>query len=260
MDTSNYKTLNQTGRYENTTSEKYAVIPTARVLSLLADHGWSPTKVLEARTVKPEKQGFQKHLVRLTNPSFGNERLDVRDSRPELILTNSYDGLAAFHLTIGLFEKVCANGLIVSKSTLNDQVIRHVGFTDDKVAQAVENAVGRFDLAYRERNYMKEIRLDDEEQNNFARMAAEIRYPGQGDKVSRDSLLARRHYQQYEPTLWNTFNAVQENFMRGYARIHVESLGLRKTTRITSPAEDVRLNQGLWDLAINYGAYLSERF
>ncbi len=95
-----------------TVSSRYTFIPTTRVLDILADYGWTPTKISETKTRKPEMKGFQKHIVRLMNNEL-NQSIGVQGSIPQIVVTNAHAGTAAFNLSIGLLEKVCLNGLVV---------------------------------------------------------------------------------------------------------------------------------------------------
>ncbi len=75
----------------------------------------------------------------------------------------------------------------------------------------------------------------------FARQALKLR--GVPEKVAAKgnaeylakSLLAARRYEDRGQNLWEVFNRVQENIIRG----------VRGTRRITSAARDTELNKGL---------------
>ena len=72
-------------------SEKYKFIKTSDVLESLQQIGWSPRQMSEVRARKPHTKGFQKHLIRLTNPNFDTAKT-VGEEVPELVLTNSHNG------------------------------------------------------------------------------------------------------------------------------------------------------------------------
>ena len=131
----NLASVNQDHAKE-TVSSKYSFIPTNRVLNTLKEAGWIPIKAQESRVRKENKQGFQKHLIRLQNinyNSFGNLQSPLPQITPEIILSSAHDGGASFCLMAGLFRTICANGLIVADSMFGAHKIRHLGYTDDKV-------------------------------------------------------------------------------------------------------------------------------
>lgn len=60
-------------RAASTVSEKYRFIPTTQALTVLADYGWMPVQAKQANTRIAEKQGFQKHALRLVNANLNRE-------------------------------------------------------------------------------------------------------------------------------------------------------------------------------------------
>ena len=75
-------------------SNKYQFIKTSDVLESLSSLGWNPREMSEVRARKPHTKGFQKHLIRLSNPEF--KTVNVGDEVPELVLTNSHNGKNSF--------------------------------------------------------------------------------------------------------------------------------------------------------------------
>jgi hypothetical protein len=61
-----------------------------------------------------------------------------------------------------------------------------------------------------------------------------------------DLLTAKRKVDE-QPTLWHTYNTVQENIIKGGFQ-----LNNRQARAINNPVEDFVLNQGLWQLADAY--------
>ncbi len=94
------------------TSEKYAHIPTDKIIDDMSALGWG---VVDAKEVKARKSvGFQKHLVVFRNNDIQITAEDGDNVFPQILLTNSHDGKNAFTFTAGLFRMVCENGLVVS--------------------------------------------------------------------------------------------------------------------------------------------------
>jgi hypothetical protein len=94
----------------------------------------------------------------------------------------------------------------------------------------------------------KSIELKREQELALAESALELRWDGEAFSVEPQEVLRRRHYEQRTPTLWNTYNAIQENVIRGGVR-QVKSDGRRSRARaVKSVKEDLRLNKALWTL------------
>ena len=59
-----------------------------------------------------------------------------------------------------------------------------------------------------------------------------------------------RRVEDQDPTLWNTFNVVQENLVKGGLRVVNPETSRRSRTRgVTSISENAKLNKALWVLA-----------
>lgn len=238
----------QTQRNPHTTSERYSFIPTTHALSVLAEHGWLPARAAEARVTKEENRGYQRHMVRLQNPAFDRDLLDVGDAYPEIVLVNAHGGGAAFQLYLAMLEKVCGNGLIVDRGVSDHYRVPHVGYTADKVGDAVSAITDGFPKVFARREEFKAIRLDRDEQHAYAKAAIELRFDGERYAVEPSEVLRARRWQQAEPTLWNTFNAVQENVIRGGVRQRRGDGSRVRSRAVGSITENVRLNRALWRL------------
>jgi hypothetical protein len=248
MDIDTFASINQTEKNPLTTSDRYSFIPTRRVLDVLAGHGWQPVKAQEARVVNTSNRGFQRHMVRLRNDHVGRE-MNVGDVIPEIALVNSHGGGSSFQLYVALLEKVCSNGLIVERGTASHYRVNHTGYTDDKVSLAISGIVRFFPEVLARRESMQRICLEESARFSLAQAAARLRFGAEANRVAATDLLMVRHSGQSEPTLWNTFNVVQENAIQG-GLLTLARNGLRLRTRpIRAIDESVRLNRGLWHLA-----------
>ncbi len=107
-------------------SDKYVQTPTSRVVEDLMNLGWVVTKVQEVKSRK--YKGFQKHLVVFRNPDIMIKGENGDDSFPQILLTNSHDGKAAFNFRVGIFRLVCSNGLVISDADFNNVSIRHTNY------------------------------------------------------------------------------------------------------------------------------------
>lgn len=233
-----------------TVSSRYTFIPTTRVLDILADYGWTPTKISETKTRKPEMKGFQKHIVRLMNNEL-NQSIGVQGSIPQIVVTNAHAGTAAFNLSIGLLEKVCLNGLVVERGNhdeANSFSIRHQGFNDAVVEEKIKTLGAEMPSVLAQIDSFRAMLLTRNEQRAFAEAAIELRFDGEKYAVQPDELLMVRHSEQSAPTLWNTFNVVQEAVIQGGVTQRRKNGTRIHSRRITGIDADLRLNRALWRL------------
>jgi hypothetical protein len=246
MELAHFSAITQTRRNPVTTTEKYQFVPTTEALGILARHGWHPVQVQQARVRKPEFEGYQQHAVWLESPVL-TERLQVGDRViPRVLLRNSHKGDASFRLFPALFEKVCANGLIVSRPG-GDYRIRHVGFAPWKVTTAIDAITRNAPRSLDTRRRWEGLRLGVKQQLRFAQQAVPLRWSG-GHTVEPWELLQFRP-EQSDGSLWSVFNAVQEAVLGGgvpFLRPD-NSRGVSRAVRGIDAV--VSINQGLWRLA-----------
>jgi len=242
------------------TSSKYSFIPTIRFADTLRDQGWNPVNAREQRVLNADRQGYQKHIIRFQhadNMAVGKEIV------PEIILTNSHDARSSFKLMAGLFRLVCTNGLVIADAMLASVTIRHSGYTDDAVRNASDYMLEGMPRMIGGIDKYRNIELLPQEAEIFAASAAMIRWNKETEEdlpIRPVELLRRRRNADNDNTLWNTFNAVQENLTKGGYRMkpkpapdnqrrsfHRPDRG-RKARAINSINEDVRINRALWTL------------
>jgi hypothetical protein len=165
------------------------------------------------------------------------------------MLVNSHMGSASFQLKLSLFRCVCKNQLVVSSATLADIRIGHSRYAPQRVAEGIDQIVGMLPMIHDQVSRFKAIELSRSEAQAFAEAALPLRFDTETHEVRPDSLLARHRYADQGPTLWNTFNAVQENVIRGGVRTQsVETGRVQRSKRVGSLSEDIRLNTALWTL------------
>jgi hypothetical protein len=231
----------------STVSDKYGFIPTTRPVQVLKDFGWFPVAVQEAGTRNEDKQGYQRHVIRFAHQDY-NREMAVGGTIPQLILTNDHSGTSAFEFLVGLFEKVCSNQLCVSRGNAARIKVLHRGYADLQVENSVRSIMADLPTVLGSVDRFKAIDLKREQELALAAAAIELRWDGEAFEVKPEEVLHRRHYEQKAPTLWNTYNAVQENVIRGGVR-QVNAKGSRTRARaVKSVTEDIRLNKALWTL------------
>lgn len=247
IETSHYPTIGQSVAHGNT-SDRYQFVPTSRMLTVLADYGWHPSKVMEARTRKSENLGFQKHIVRLRNET--QLPVQVGEYVPEIVLINSHMGTCAFSLMAGIFRLVCLNGLVTGDSFACEKV-RHTGYADEIAETSVRLITESMPKTIEAVQSFKGIKLLDSERQAFADSAIElIKDPEDKYSIKPSELLrVRRWNDKQDESLWGTLNVVQENVMKGGLRRY-DVNGRRNATRAVKNIDrNIGLNRALWSLA-----------
>lgn len=222
----------------------YKLFKTADVISALKEEGFYPVYA-KTNGIRTNDVNTKKHLVRFTHRDYLETSLSVNEERPELVLTNSHDGSSSFHIMAGLFRKVCANGLMVG-SSIEDARVRHIGHTFDevinsslKIARSLHDVMSTVDS-------MKGIMLDERQRKDLAAEMAEFRFDKSQIKTPENLLTLRRYEDNWSPSLYNTFNVIQENMIRGGQIVND-----RLMRPINNIDNEVKINRNMWDVAYN---------
>ena len=235
-----------------TTSEKYAHIPTNRILEDMQTLGWG---VVDAKEVKARKQiGFQKHLIVFRNNDIVINGSDGDTVYPQVLLTNSHDGKNAFTFTAGLFRLVCENGLVVSTQEFENMKIRHYGYDFETLQNTIKAMVEKLPLTVESMNKFKATELAQDQALDFAKRAIECRFTEEeieNVKIDWDDLLTPTRPEDQGNNLWSVFNVIQEKLVHGMFN-YTYGTKNRKARKIKNFKQDMVLNEKLYDLALEY--------
>ena len=138
-----YNTVNATGPAPGM-SPRYSFIPTTTAVGILADSGWQPVQVTQARTRDPFKAAFGTHSLRFQNTAL-SQNLKVGSTIPQIALRNGHSGESAFVLDLALLELRCLNGLMADLGGKEQMRITHRGFDVSEFEKALRDLVGNFD-------------------------------------------------------------------------------------------------------------------
>jgi hypothetical protein len=233
-------------------SSKYSHIPTSKIIDDMDSLGW---KVVDAREVKARyNKGFQKHLIVFRNPDImiNGENNDV--VYPQILLTNSHDGKNSFAFTAGLFRLICENGLVISTQQFESIKLRHFGYTFDELQDKIHSIVNRLPLTVESMNLMKSIKLEQEQIIEFAKKAVEVRFGELETKritINYADLVSATRPEDEGDDLWSIFNVIQEKIISGDFN-YVAGNKSRKARKIKNFNQDIKVNQQLFDLALEY--------
>jgi len=228
-------------------SGRYGQYTTYNVIDALRTEGFEVTNAFAQGSRKQQNNPFGRHCVRLTHHDF-LDTLKPEDERPEIVVINSNDGTSSFRVIAGVFRLVCSNGLVVSTEEFGNARIRHFRNNDfnaviDASLQVAEQAKEAFDTIEK----MKSINLSESQQKEFAEFAAKIRFKyNKNAKINNayNLLIPRRVEDTLKPTVWNTYNVLQENCIKGG-----QIIGTRPLRPLNNISHNVEVNEGLWKRA-----------
>ena len=232
-------------------SDKYTFIPTTTVLESLRSEGWLPVKALQSRVNGDGPKGFQKHAITLRRD---NKALNLGDAVIQALLVNSHDRSSAYQLHAGIFVLACTNGLMVADGTFGRISIRHMGNSTEDVLSASHQIITEAPRLGEIVREMKGVELNEKRQLEFAGKALELKWEAGKAPIQPYQLLTAHRYADNKTDLWNTFNRIQENLIRGGLRGRTATNHRTKTREIVSIGQNVNLNKELWTLAESYVA------
>lgn len=234
------------GTAHERTSRSYTFLSTQKVLEALDRAGFRPVQASQTAS-RVRSPLHARHMVRLRRTY---ESVELRDSVPELVLTNSHDGSAAYHLRIGIYRTVCRNGLVICDGTFPVWRVAHRGDILDELISAALQMTERFEALAGEVERMERTVLQIEGRLAFAGQAVEIRYPdGRPNGLDPAKLLIPRRQEDVGNDAWRMLNVVQEHLLRGGVRLPEEHGRRRSTRGLSSIRQNVRVNTALWEAA-----------
>ena len=240
----------------STTSKHYVHISTEQVIDDMSSLGWN---VVDAKQVNARKNpGFQKHMV-----VFGNDDVIVNGDdgdtvMPRILMTNSHDGKNSFSFRAGLYRLVCSNGLVIADAEFANMKIRHMGYDLTELKTVINEIVEKLPLTVECMNKLKSKQLSKEEKAEFAKGALATRLSEKElSNVTSDQILDLLEPTRVEDKgddMWNVFNVIQEKIIHGMFDVYGVSGKVRKARKIKNFRQDTKVNQELYQLAVDYAA------
>lgn len=228
-------------------SERYAYIPTFKVIDALRREGFAPTQAGQSAS-RLGRSLHTKHMIKFSRlDAQGPQR--VGDTVPQVALVNSHDGSSAYSLIAGLYRLVCSNGLMVADSTVESIRVPHTGDIVNRVIEGSYTVIEGAGKAAEVSDDWRAITLTDAEAGTYANAAALLRWDGdKGAPIHPTQMLKTRRSEDNARDLWTTFNVVQENLVRGGQRGR-DANARRFTVRPVNGIDgNVKLNRALWAL------------
>jgi len=231
-------------------SPKYQFTPTFEVIEHMQDMGYVLTGVKQSKSNVELRKNWGIHITRFQHPDlYIKDPQGMIEARPEVVLINSHDGTRPIQFEMGLFRLVCENGLVVKDRDMGSFRERHTKLNFQEVKNLMDEKVSGLQEVVGKISQWNMKEMTDKQRFNFAMDALALRIgtdrPAEQYEIM-DILTAKRKVDE-QPTLWHTFNTVQENLIKGGFQ-----LNNRQARAINNPVEDFNLNQGLWQLADSY--------
>ncbi len=196
-----------------TVSDKYAFVPTHKLLDIFRDAGYYPIMASESKA-REENQGYQKHIIQFR--SLENLlRPNAKDEYEDIVLTNSHNRTSSFIVDLAIFRIVCSNMLVVPSKSFVHHSIVHVGFNKNKVKNAIAEVTSYMPKIKELVATFKSIHLTKAEEQMLANAAIDIRFDTNTHYIEADELLKVNYEEDNVPTLWSAYNRIQEAMIRG---------------------------------------------
>ncbi|MBX3720731.1 MAG: DUF932 domain-containing protein [Turneriella sp.] len=220
-------------------SGKYTFIRTVQVIDDLVKLGWHPAVMKGNR-----HSTVARHLVRFRQAGVVGEEV------PEIILINSHDGLCSFQLRAGVFRFACSNGLIIAESLFSAISIRHINYSFAQVKAATAEFAQRLPQIMESVENFKGRNLSLGDRFAFAEEAIKLRWPEETPPINIVRFIAPRRGADEGIDLWKVLNVCQEKLLEG----RFYDLKGRRIRRLQNVDRIVKVNQGLFKLALEYAA------
>ena len=257
-------------------SKHYSFVPTSNVINDLRSMGWECVDAKQVKARKKSTRGYQKHMLTFEHPDYKIDQVkevELEDGTtetqiepateyPQLLLTNSHDGGNAFTLSAGIFRLVCSNGLVIKTEDYGTARLVHKGYSFSAVRELVNEFNVTIDEVLSKITAMKKVELTKEQQIEFAKKAALLRFTAKSynednisDVVDIDDLLNVERKEDAGNGLYEVFNRVQESIVKGkynYAssgKVNTEGTKVRKARPIKNFKQSIDVNKKLSELA-----------
>ena len=257
-------------------SKHYSFVPTMKVVNDLRALGYECVDATQVKARKKSTNGYQKHLLTFEHPDYkvdqvkeveladGTTETQIQPAEeyPQLLLTNSHDGGNSFSLSAGIFRLVCSNGLVIKTEDYGTARLVHKGYSFSAVQKLVKEFEETISEVINKINAMKKVQLTKEQQIQFAKKAALLRFTAKSynednieDVVQIDDLLHAERKEDKGNGLYEVYNRVQESLVKGkylYAssgKVKDADTKVRKGREIKNFKQSISVNKKLSELA-----------
>lgn len=219
-------------------SNRYSFADSEYYLQKFIDADWT---IHSARQVS--KSEYAPHQVILRNKDIAT----VGDLLPQLIFTNSHNGIKKMTMDTGIYRLVCSNGLVVPTSITQSLSIKHIDLGDSTTDTIVNSFYEKIPIIMNNIDRMRNKILTNDEIDNFTYNALQIRFIN-AVGININDVVKPSRIEDYSDDLWTVFNVVQEKLIRGGIQLPSK----RHSRPINNFVNDNDINTKLWQLAEQY--------
>lgn len=219
-------------------SNRYSFADSEYYLQKFIDADWT---IHSARQVS--KSEYAPHQVILRN----NDIATVGDLLPQLIFTNSHNGIKKMTIDTGIYRLVCSNGLVVPTSITQSLSIKHIDLGDSTTDTIVNSFYEKIPIIMNNIDRMRNKILTNDEIDNFTYNALQIRFIN-AVGININDVVKPLRLEDNSDDLWTVFNVVQEKLIRGGIQLPSK----RHSRPINNFVNDNDINTKLWKLAEQY--------
>ena len=243
-------------------SEKYTVANTYTVIQDMEKLGWKVVRAAQRKATKKSSGRFSYHMVALQNPDIkitkqvdGGE--ETVECFPQIILTNSHDGLSCFQFRVGLYRCICSNGLVISDAELSEFKIRHIYYSFENLRAVVGRILEALPSKVERMSQMSNVLLSEDQKLDFAKKALSIRKGVKEEELQMDEetykdLLTPVRKEDEGSSLWNVYNVLQEKIVKGGYTTAEEGKKARKVRKVTSFIKELDFSRRIDEVAQSY--------
>ena len=243
-------------------SEKYTVANTYTVIQDMEKLGWKVVRAAQRRATKKSSGRFSYHMVALQNPDIkitkqvdGGE--EIVECFPQIILTNSHDGLSCFQFRVGLYRCICSNGLVISDAELSEFKIRHIYYSFENLRAVVGRILEALPSKVERMSQMSNVLLSEDQKLDFAKKALSIRKGVKEEELQMaeetyKDLLTPVRKEDEGSSLWNVYNVLQEKIVKGGYTTAEEGKKARKVRKVTSFIKELDFSRRIDEVAQSY--------
>lgn len=219
-------------------SNRYSFADSEYYLQKFIDADWT---IHSAKQVS--KSEYAPHQVILRNKDIAT----VGDLLPQLIFTNSHNGIKKMTMDTGIYRLVCSNGLVVPTSITQSLSIKHIDLGDSTTDNIVNSFYEKIPIIMNNIDRMRNKILTNDEIDNFTYNALQIRFIN-AVGININDVVKPSRIEDYSDDLWTVFNVVQEKLIRGGIQLPSK----RHSRPINNFVNDNDINTKLWQLAEQY--------
>lgn len=219
-------------------SDRYSFADSEYYLQKFIDADWF---IHSARQVS--KSEYAPHQVILRNKDIAT----VGDLLPQLMFTNSHNGIKKMTIDTGIYRLVCSNGLVVPTSITQSLSIKHLDLGNSTTDTIVNSFYEKVPIIMNNIDRMRNKILTDDEIDNFAYNALQIRFIN-AVGININDVVKPLRIGDNSDDLWTVFNVVQEKLIKGGIQLPSK----RHSRPINNFVNDNDINTKLWQLAEQY--------